>query len=128
MKYIKIILAVAILFSIRACKDKTSPASSDIVFPTSGVSYSKHVGPLFQQTCALSGCHTSGGQKPNLEYSVSYSNLLDYIIIGEPDKSMLVLRIDGTLPPQMPPSDVATLTKNQIDGVKTWIKEGAKPN
>ncbi len=109
------------------CKDTLTPTTSEIVFPDKNVTYTKHVGPLFQQTCALGGCHVTGGYRPNLEFPASYSALLDYIIKGNPEHSILVQRLEGRLQPQMPPPNVATLTKNQIEGVKTWIREGATP-
>lgn len=122
-----ILASTVVLFVILSCKDTIAPTTSDIVFPSSNVTYTQHVGPLFQQTCALSGCHTQNGIDPNLEYPASYTSLLDYIRIGDPEHSTLVQYLEGTLQPQMPPPGKATLTKNQIDGIKTWIREGATP-
>jgi hypothetical protein len=116
-----------------SCKDQTNQSrTSNIIFPTSGVSFSKHVEPLFQQTCIGAGCH--GGSQPavnlNLEINV-WSSLIDYlppiVLVKNGNKSPLVMYLDGRLAPQMPLRE-QPLTTNQINGVKTWIDEGAQNN
>jgi hypothetical protein len=49
---------------------------------------------------------------------------------GNIETSRMVWRIEGIGVELMPPigSLVLPLTKNQVEGVKTWIKEGAKNN
>jgi len=114
-----------------SCKDTQTNPSSEIVFPDSNVSFSKHVGPLFQQKCAHSPCH--GGSTPaaglNLEYP-SYTVLLNrtgLVLPGDANHSILVQHLVGSLP-LMPPPNSPQLTQNQITGIKTWINEGAKYN
>ncbi|MCX7983424.1 MAG: hypothetical protein N3A63_00760 [Bacteroidetes bacterium] len=124
-KLFSIILLAYLFF---CCKDVIKDKSKEIEFPTTNVSYSQHVGPLLQQKCALSGCHTLHGIKPNLEYPSSYTSILDYIITGNPEHSKLVQQLEGRLLPKMPPPNTTTLTSNQIEGIKTWIREGAKAN
>jgi hypothetical protein len=97
------------------------------------VSFTKQVEPLFQQTCVASGCH--GGSQPaaqlNLEYGVCWRSLIDYlppiVLVKNGNNSPLVKYLDGRLTPQMPLQS-QPLTTNQINGVKKWIDEGAKPN
>jgi hypothetical protein len=124
-------LLFAYTFALFSCKDQTNQSSpSNIVFPPSGVSFSKQVEPLFQQTCAAAGCH--GGSQPaaglNLEIDPWHS-LINYlpplIIVKNGAQSPLYTEIAGN-PPLMPPNQ--RLTQNQIDGVKKWIDEGAKNN
>lgn len=82
--------------------------------------------------CAASGCH--GGSQPanglNLEIDVWHS-LVNYlppiILIRNGNNSPLVMYLDGRLYPQMPLRN-QPLTKNQINGVKKWIDEGARYN
>jgi hypothetical protein len=121
------------LFNLSSCKDQTNQnLTSNIVFPDSLVSFSKQVEPLFHQTCVSAGCH--GGNQPaanlNLEIDVWHS-LIDYsppIVLPKNGKnSILVMRIDGRIAPQMPLRS-QPLTTNQINGVKKWIDEGAKIN
>jgi hypothetical protein len=124
-------LLIVYIFISLSCKDQTNQnLTSNIVFPASGVSFNKQVVPLFQQTCAAGGCH--GGSQPaanlNLEY-FTWDYLIDFqpkIVIGGSGKnSILYIDIAGN-PQLMPPKQ--RLTQNQIDGVKTWIDEGAKNN
>ena len=61
-------------------------------------------------------------------HSAATSNL-DIIFPGEPDVSRLVWAIEarsGVSP--MPPIGYPVLIPDQIDGIKTWIDEGAKNN
>jgi hypothetical protein len=108
------------------CKDE----NPEIEFPTSNVSYSAHVQPLFEQKCNGADCHGSGTHISALELT-SYSKLMDaqllVVIPGNPDNSKLYMRISGKLTPQMPRNDLP-LTDNQQAGIWKWIKEGANNN
>jgi uncharacterized membrane protein len=114
-----------------SCKDTQTNPSSEIVFPSDSISFTKQVGPLFQQKCAHASCH--GGITPeptsnplNLEYP-SYTTLLNrtgLVLPGDADHSTLVQHLNGRLSP-MPPPNFPQLTQNQITGIKKWIEEGA---
>jgi hypothetical protein len=127
------VMAGAVLFAW-SCKDNpvtgADGSPSDIVFPASNVSYQVHVQPLFNQTCALVGCHDSQAQ-PQVGSLTSYSaTVFDQpgnVVPGDPDNSILVIRIQGTSGTRMPVGK-NPLNKNQIDGIRTWILEGAKNN
>lgn len=92
--------------------------------PKTGVvdhpSYKQNIDPIFQSRCV--SCHGSSGG-----YAVdSYSNLMKKNINpGDPDGSILVQRIQGTVQPQMP-LGLEPLTSDQIQTIKNWIKDGAK--
>jgi hypothetical protein len=129
-----ILLVLSALFAgLPGCKDQvTDPNTNPIVFPDAGVSYSKHVEALFQQRCALSGCHSSGAAAAGLALTMpSYSSLMNHqpelVTPGASNNSLLVQRIDGRFAPQMPLNSQA-LTANQINGIKKWIDEGALNN
>ena len=116
-----------------SCADENNQTyTSDIVFPDSLISFTKHVEPLFRQTCVSSQCH--GGSQPaanlTLEYDAWHS-LIDYqpkiVIPSHGSTSPLVMYLDGRLSPQMPFRN-KPLTTNQIDGVRKWIDEGAQAN
>ena len=123
-----------LLLGLSGCKDSgtTGPdeSPSNIIFPATDVSYAAHVQPLFNQTCALSGCHDDG-PRPNPLSLTSYENLmfnsLQVVVRGKPDKSVLILRVDGRIAPRMPLSR-NPLNQNQINGLRTWIAEGALNN
>jgi len=116
-----------------SCKDQTNQnLTSNIVFPDSLVSFSKQVQPLFQQTCAASGCHGGSQQAANLNLEIDpWHSLINYVppivLVKNGTNSLLVMRIDGRTPPQMPLRS-QPLSTNQINGVKKWIDEGAKNN
>ncbi len=122
-------LAVAAATGIR-CSDSSSPTGSNIVFPPNNVSFGAHVQPLFNETCAFTGCHGDNQPAAGLRLT-SYDNLmfnpLQVVIQGKPDESILVLRIEGRLGSRMPLNRPA-LTQNQINGIRTWIAEGALNN
>jgi len=128
------LLGLLCALAIAGCKDENNPVDGDspsnIVFPASGVSYGQHVQPLFNQTCALTGCHGDGAQQSSLRLT-SYDNLMYggqlVIIRGNPEQSALVMRIEGRLGARMP-LDRRPLNQNQITGIRAWIGEGALNN
>lgn len=107
---------------------------SDVIFPPSNVSYSQHVQRLFNQTCALVGCHSSQEGPDALKLDNHYNAVFQgvrggrVIYPGSPETSPLVFRIEGRLPPRMPPNTTNPLNQNQINGIRTWIAEGALNN
>ncbi len=121
----------AVIFG--SCKDQvTNPNTNPIVFPSSNISYSKYVDPLFQQRCALGGCHAGSSAQAGLDLlAPSYDNLMNFqpklVNPGASANSLLVQRITGQIAPQMPYLS-QPLNTNQIDGIKKWIDEGAKNN
>lgn len=127
-------VAASLSLSVLACKDD-NPTGDDgspstVVFPTSNVSYDQHVQPLFNQACALSGCHDNGSTQSPLKLT-SYGNAVlsipGIVVARNPDGSTLVLRIQGSVGQRMPPTG-NMLNQNQINGIRTWIAEGARQN
>lgn len=126
--------AVAAMALASGCKDENNPIDGDspsnIIFPISGVSYAVHVQPLFNQTCALTGCHGDGSQSSILRLT-NYDNLMYggalVIVRNQPDQSTLVMRIEGRIGERMPLNRRA-LNQNQINGIRAWIGEGALNN
>ena len=117
-----------------SCKGSapTGPGGSPstIIFPANGVSYSAQVQPLFDQACNASGCHGNGTQTNALvltSYGLAVLTLPGVVVAGKPDASTLVLRIQGSVGARMPPGSYP-LNQNQINGIRTWIAEGAKNN
>jgi hypothetical protein len=114
-----------------SCKPATGPnddnSPSSIVFPLSNVSYAAQVQPLFNQACALGGCHDDASAQRNLRLTSYGSWNAGIVIPGEPQNSILVVRIEGRLGERMPPGGYP-LNQNQINGLRAWIAEGAKNN
>jgi hypothetical protein len=130
MRKVLLWCAVAALSLAPGCKDEViEPA--DIVFPTSNVSYARHVQPLFNQACAFSGCHGGGGGQQSSLLLTSYDNVMfttmKVVERNLPDQSILVQRIEGKIGPRMPLYRPA-LETNQLNGIRIWINEGALNN
>lgn len=115
---------VALLLTL-SCKDEVP--TGPIIFPDANVSYGRHIEPLWTQKCL--SCH-QGSTAPDLS-PPSYNSLVNYqpslIIPGQGDNSLLIQLLDGRASPIMPPSG-ERLTENQIQGIRTWIDDGAVNN
>ncbi len=122
---------IAAVLVVPSCKDQKSN-TSNLVLPDSNLSFSHDIEPLFAQTCLGSQCHSGTDPARGLDLTPpSYSSLMYHnpilVVGGAPNNSLLVQRLDGTIPPIMP-TNQTPLTTNQIKGVRQWIKEGAKNN
>ena len=110
-------------------KNATFIYKAPTVVVTTPVSFSKNLVPLFTANCALSGCHVSGGQTPNLTAASAYASLSggNFFNVSSPSSSIVYERLTGTLTPEMPfgkpnnPSNINAL-------VLAWITQGAKNN
>lgn len=102
------------------------------VIPSINVSFSGDILPVFEIKCNNSGCHDDNSRAGNLSLTNWVSATSDPSIIfpGEPQNSRLVWSIEGTSGsvPMPPLGYPVALTGNQIDGIKTWIREGAGNN
>jgi hypothetical protein len=136
MKRWALYLAIAAALAAGCKRDSVGPgvdgSPSDVIFPASNISYTVHVQPVFNQACALSGCHDAGQNQSQLRLTsygdaVLSTSAVGVILPGKPDQSLLVLRIQGTVGARMPPG-VYPLNSNQINGIRAWIVEGAKNN
>ncbi len=120
------------IVAIIGCKDTITNSDIDkIIIPDKNVSYNEYIQPLLNVKCSTSGCHDDATRAG--DYSVTnWANVIMPGIVdpGNVETSRMVWRIEGIGVELMPPigSLVMPLTKNQIEGIKTWIREGAKNN
>ncbi len=129
-----VILTICFALSCKDDQDCIGPdcSPSDVIFPIDSVKYSLHVQPLFNQTCGLVGCHSQQETGDRLKLD-TYENLrygvrgLPVVVPGSPGTSELVLRIEGRSSQRMPLGR-NPLNQNQINGIRTWIAEGARRN
>jgi hypothetical protein len=97
------------------------------------VSYAGQVQPVFTANCALTGCHAMGMNPAGGLRLINYNSLIsggnsgDVIAPSDPDNSLLVKRIEGTITPQMPYLGTP-LPDSTIQMIRTWIAEGAQDN
>ncbi len=122
-----------ILFSIVFinCKDEINATDiDDRSIPEKNVSFARDIAPIFEYKCNFSGCHSDGVNSDYIMTSWSGVTTYPIVIPGNPDNSILVLRITGRVPPVMPPigSYATPITSEQERGIRTWIKEGAENN
>lgn len=95
---------------------------------TAEMSFTNDINPIFQKSCALSGCHASGAKAPNLSDGNAYKSLVDgnYFKAADPDNSVLILWLTGKKSPVMP---LGNGPDQEINAkVYAWIKQGAKNN
>lgn len=129
-KYKKFLIFVLLLL-ISGCDDTINQEELDsVVIPSSNVSFNKYIQPVFDARCNNAGCHNGSDRASGLSLSNHAGTTSDFLIVapGLPDNSKLVWAIEGRATSPMPPVGYRPLTKNQKDGIKTWIREGAKNN
>lgn len=112
-------------------KEQQYPLVSCTADTLSTVSFSKNVVPIFQQNCALSGCHTVAARAGNLvlDSSVAYTDLwkagTGYIDTSNPAASLLYSQLVSTTTP-MPPT--GKLDDCSIEMIVKWMQQKAKNN
>ncbi len=119
------IIAVVFLFS-NCYKVTTVDLTGNAVLDRE-ISFSRDVIPIFEKSCALSGCHAPGSQVPDLSASRAYESLLQENLINfeDPANSELYDWLTGKLAPAMPlggpDPDINAV-------VLTWLTQGAQNN
>lgn len=107
----------------------TDPA--EIVIPSSNVSFERHLLPVFNLTCNGAGCHSTesraGGVALTSYFEVVF-NAPGLVVAKNPDRSVLMRVIDFNSATRLPHRQTfqTRITQNHIDGVRTWIREGAQ--
>lgn len=111
------------LFLFTNCKYE----KEEVVAPLTSVSFNSTVAPLLNTSCSAIGCHSAGGQTPDLTTANSYTSLVDggYVDTVTIENSGIYLRMIDKQKP-MPPNGV--LSQSQINIIYSWIKEGAPNN
>jgi hypothetical protein len=134
-----LVVAACLLTGLLAqtgCKDKNTlvpgESPSTVLFPERNVSYEVHVQTLFNQACAFSSCHNDASHAGGLSLTSYYNTVFvdpGVVVMKDPQNSILVMKIEGRGPSgdRMPPGQ-NPLNQNQINGIRTWIAEGAQNN
>ena len=100
------------------------------------VSFSQQVKPILDQHCLQ--CHQAGGQgevASGLDMT-TYEGLMKgtrngpMVIAGDTEGSNMLVLMEGRADPSisMPHGQNKTIPKQDIETIKTWIKQGAKNN
>lgn len=90
------------------------------------VCFKRDVLPIIFSNCSMSGCHDAKTHKEGYILD-SYANIIKKgIVIGDPNKSKIYKVLIANNNDIMPPPPLNPLTKEQIDIIYRWIKEGAQ--
>lgn len=109
---------VATLFLINSCKHDGTPADQ---LPQ--VNFTEQVLPIFQTSCAISGCHNASGGESHYVFN-DYAGIMQAIVPGNADKSKAYKSMTSTLQ-LMPPN--SALSTSQRTTIWLWIEQGANP-
>lgn len=121
-------MVALVIVSFPACTTGPTGVVSSIFFPDRNVSFSAHVKPFLNESCAQSGCHDEFTRAGNLSV-VTYTDLLrnpGTISPGDSSSSVLCQILSERLPHTQPIIQFSTL--NQRRGVCIWIQEGSFNN
>ena len=118
-------LVFIIGFGLTGCyKDVILPdVAVDPDGPPQAVSYKNDLEPIFVSNCALSGCHVSGGHKPDLSATISYQEIVNGGFVNTiiPKESILYKMINGDMKQYIP-------SASDRQKVYDWIRNDAPNN
>ena len=123
-----------ISISLISCDDTGINNDIDnIIIPSQNVSYAQYIQPVFNYKCTNSACHNSETRASGLDLTTWSGTVADPLVVspGFPETSKIIWAVEGNSgsSPMPPPyGSVPPLTENQIEGLRTWILEGANPN
>ncbi len=124
------LLAAAFLtIGVQSCYKVTTFMDETGTLVTGNVSFEKDIAPILNNTCAVSGCHSTGGLKPDLSTNSSYNSLNNgnYLNTSIPENSEVYLWLTGKRATTMPPNGpVNPSNLNQL--ILAWVKQGAINN
>ena len=126
---VTLILVATCTLLITGCYKVTTLVENNEQEITTSVSLSTNLVPLFTKNCSLSGCHSSGGQKPDLTADKAYTSLANggYVNLNDPANSEIYLWLTGKRAVTMPVG-AANNPSNINQYILAWIKQGAKNN
>ena len=134
-------IIVSIVLFIFSCKhepddlkpdDPNNPGdTSDLIACDPDTAYFQNeVLPIFQSSCALSGCHDDITAEHGL-IMTSYSNIMNsgHVEAGNASESEIYEAITDPDPDdRMPPPPLLPLSSDQIATIRDWINQGAGNN
>jgi hypothetical protein len=133
--------AALLLFAAAGCGSGRTIGGTAAVVPPTGVDFTTQIQPIFTNNCALSGCHASGSASGGmvLDPGQAYANLVNVtssevapdkrVVPGNSAASYIIEKLTHTAPRsgERMPLGGDPLPDDQINLIRTWIDEGAKP-
>jgi hypothetical protein len=90
------------------------------------VCFERDILPVFQSSCATTGCHDPISRLEGYDFS-TYAGILEEITPGDPGASKIYEKITEDEPQDiMPPPPYDPLAQAEIDSIYRWILLGAK--
>lgn len=121
MKYAKINPFPVLIFSLATLFWISSCTHNPVIDNIPEVCFERDVLPIFQNNCAISGCHSGTGES---HFSLnSYVSIREAVVPGQPNSSRLYTAILGSGENLMPPGKPLTLGNRTI--IRLWIEQGA---
>lgn len=87
------------------------------------VSFNTQIKPILNANCAKSGCHVPGGQKPYMDSTEAYTNLINggFVNTIVPNQSEIYVMLNGAMQQYIP-------SNADIQLIYDWIRNGAPNN
>jgi hypothetical protein len=126
---LSLLAAVFLTIGFQSCYKVTTFMDETGTLVTGNVSFEKDIAPILNNTCAVSGCHSTGGIKPDFSTNSSYNSLNNgnYLNVNIPENSEVYLWLTGKRATTMPPNGpVNPSNLNQL--ILAWVKQGAINN
>jgi hypothetical protein len=126
IKLIRLAGVLFLIFSITSCYyDEIVPKELPPI--TDDISFNDDIIPIFNGSCNLTGCHSSGGVRPDLTPNNAFNSLISggYTNTNDPPSSVLYLWVSGQERVPMPPSGADPKISATI---LAWIDQGALNN
>ena len=117
--YLSILISLVLLpqlFLLNSCQHSGVPADQ---MPQ--VCFTEQVLPIFQNSCATSGCHNGQGGESRYVFT-DYASIMRAITPGNADKSKAYQAITSTFQ-LMPPNNALPESKRTL--IRLWIEQGA---
>lgn len=127
LNVIGVLLAGMLMFFLAGCYKNRTVVLNTGEEITRPVSFGADIIPIFNASCNSSGCHNTGGRKPDLSPSNAYNALQNgnYLNTSAPESSELYLWMAGLKAIPMPPNGI-NIDNNAL--VLAWIRQGAQNN
>lgn len=121
------VLVIALVSFLHSCYYDDVLPKLVVIDENQPVSFTRDLVPVFQQSCALSGCHVPGEQKPDLTPGTAYNALVagNFVNTQDPAVSELYLWVSGKKSQPMPLSGVDPKIAALV---LAWIQQGSQNN
>lgn len=126
---IALVVITFAIIGLQSCYKVATVLPKTDVEVTGPVSFATDILPVFDSKCNMSGCHNTGGIKPDLSAGKAFNALTlgGYLDVSNPENSNLYLWMKGKKATAMPPGGPENPSNiNQL--VLAWIKQNAQNN